>query len=74
MGISRENQNRILVTAKDQLRKAKNRFLRLRRPGVDALLLIVEKRKRAVRRDILSIGGEFVDELKERRFHNLNKI
>ncbi len=69
MGISRENQNRSLVTAKDQLRKAKNRFLRVRKTGADAVFLIATKRKRAVRRDILSFDYEFVDELKELRCH-----
>lgn len=64
-----ENQSGTVLTAKEELRKAKNKFLRLRKTGDDAAVHIAKKRKRAERRKILSIDGELIHELKGLRYH-----
>jgi hypothetical protein len=69
MELSSGNQRCSLLTAKEKLRKAKNNFLRLRKTGDDAFVHLAKKHKRAVRRDIGSIDGEFIHELKGRKDH-----
>ncbi len=70
MGLSSENHSCCnLLTAKEKLRQAKSNFLRLRKTGGGAFVVNAKKRKRAVRRAILSFDDSFVDEIKNLRCH-----